>query len=442
MASSRLVLTARGAGGLVGALIVLLLAFYTINILLFAVAVFLLAFMLSALFAFVRATRGFGPDAFEAQRVESSSFVSVGGHAFVSVRVSSQLEGAFYTEIFDSHPERLAVLDGDTRLVTWWAGGEPLTLAYVVSPKMRGQFEIGPTVVVAHDSFGFAFKLATLRTSWKIEALPNPVSVTLGHPTRLSNLVVGQTSLFMRGAGSDFHALREYQPEDEPRNIAWSRSGKGTLYVREYDRESQQDLIVILDVGRPMAMGVAYEDALEKATEAASVLVRNSFDEDVRTGLLLYSDRVVRYLPPRRGSDHEFLVFRTLGAAQVEPPFSSFDVALTYLLPRLGRATSLIAFSSMGGKPDVIASAYGTLRRAGHRLYVLAPDVRGMYPDPTDPSHLAALRLVMGPEVLRAQGAAGSLRHLGIPVGFFGRTGALEAVHVLFSRVRAPQGAP
>ena len=98
MASSRLVLTARGAGGLLGALIVLVLAFYTINILLFAVAVFLLAFMLAALFAFVRATRGFGPDAFEAQRVESSSFVSVGGHAFVSVRVSSQLEGAFYTE--------------------------------------------------------------------------------------------------------------------------------------------------------------------------------------------------------------------------------------------------------------------------------------------------------------------------------------------------------
>jgi uncharacterized protein (DUF58 family) len=442
MALSRTSFTPRGAGAVVGALVVFLLAFYTTNILLFLVAIFLLGFVLAGLLTFAYSTRGFGPEAFEVERVECSSLVKVRGAGLVSVRVTSHLPTAFYAELYDPHSERLKLLEGSDRLVTWWSQRETETLAYVVSPDLRGLLEIGPAVVVAHDTFGLAFKTATLDTRWAIEALVEPATLPLGHPVRLPSLVVGQTSLSARGAGSDFRALREYRPSDELRHIAWTRSGKGTLYVREYERESQQDLVVVLDVGRSMAMGTGYDTALEDSVDAAGQVLRLAFDEGGRGGLLLFAEGVRTFLPPGRGSGHEFEVFRALTAAKVSAPPSSLSTALQFLGPQLKRPASLLVFSLPGDDPATLASVAGGLRRSGHRVYALVPDVEGMYAELSRPNDETAFHTIIDPEVRRTRTVTDELGKSGVSVGLFGHGGAVEAVARLYARdQRAPVGA-
>jgi uncharacterized protein (DUF58 family) len=434
VSSSHLVLTPRGRGMLVGVFVVLLLAFYAANLLLFVVAVFLAVLVLAALVSFARATIGFGPEAFRLERIECSSFVRVGGSALVTVRVTSRLARNFYAELYDRHPERLLLLEGSPRLATWWTAGETLTLAYVVSPKTRGLFEVGPTVVVAHDPLGFAYKTVALLSTWSVETIPRPAALPLGHPARIWNMIVGQAALSARGSGSDFHALREYQPGDEPRHIAWTRSGKGTLYSREYDRESQQDLVVVLDVGRSMAMGPAGEEALEKAVEAAAQVLSASFDEDGRSGLVIFGDQPTTFVPAGRGSDHEFRVFRALAGAEVDPRPSSAPPTLERLVSLLARPTNLVVFSTLEGDPTRIAAACGNLRRGGHRLYVLVPDAAAMYPDLPDALRRDALGLLLETEVRRARGVAQSLEAAGVTVGFFGREGAIAQVAALYAQ--------
>jgi len=434
VSSSHLVLTPRGRGMLVGAFVVLLFAFYAANLLLFVVAAFLATFVLAALLSFARATTGFGPEAFRVERIECSSFVRVGGAALVTVRVTSRLGRDFYAELFDRHPERLAVLEGSPRLATWWTGGESLTLAYVVSPRSRGLFEVGPTVVVAHDPLGFAYRTVALASAWPVETIPRPPALPLGHPARIWNMIVGQAALSARGSGSDFHALREYQPGDEPRHIAWARSGKGVLYSREYDRESQQDLLVVLDVGRSMAMGPAGAEALEKAVEAGAHVLSASFDEEGRSGLALFGDGVTTFVPAGRGSDHEFRVFRALAGAEVDPRPSSALRAFEQLAGLLPRPTNLVVLSTLEGDPDRLAAACGTLRRGGHRIYVLAPDAGAMYPPLPDAVRREALGLLIETEARRTHAVAQSLEAAGVTVGFFGREGAIGQVAAIYAQ--------
>jgi uncharacterized protein (DUF58 family) len=433
--------TPSGAGALVASFGALLLAFYTANLVVVLVAVFLSAFVLAELLAFAVATRGFSPEAFAASRVECTTFARVRGAALLTVRIASSLPGSFYAELYDPHPEKFEIVAGDAHLTTWWETGETVTLAYVASPQLRGLFDVGPTVIVAHDSLGLAFRAVALPTRWRVEAIPQPPSVRLGYPARLPNLVVGQTSLRSPGGGTDFHGLREYQPSDEPRNISWTRSGKGTLYVRQYERESQQDLLVLLDVGPGMAVGLPYADALETAVDAAAHVMRRSFDEDTRVGIVVFDDRVLRYVPARRGSDHEFRVFRALTAAQIEPRPASLAEALEYLLPRLGRATNLLAFSTVVGEPSRLASACANLQRRGHRLFVLAPDLGAMLPAATDATVQRSLELGYGPELAAGRARALGVQGAGAAVGFYGRDGALDVVNALYGQRRMTSGA-
>ncbi|MGA8543326.1 MAG: DUF58 domain-containing protein [Thermoplasmata archaeon] len=433
MAVSKATFTGRGAGALSAGLLVLLLAFYTTNILVFVVAVFLLAFVLCELLAFTITTRGFGPDAFSVERVECSSLVAVGGAGLLSLRVTSRLPGGFYAEVSDTVPGPLAVREGDPHLLTWWTGGETLTIAYVVSPDLRGLFDVGPTLVVAHDPLGFAFKTARLENPWTVESMVESATPSLGHPTRLASLIVGQTSLSAPGAGSDFRGLREYEPTDELRRIAWTRSGQGKMYVRENERESQQDLVVLLDVGRGMATGSGYENALEKAIEAAARVLRLAFDEGGRGGLVVYGSRVLAYVPPGRGSSHEFRVFRELTGAEQSPTASSLAGALDYLRLRLDRPTSLFAFGSLTEDLSKLLTASATLQPAGHRLYAMVPEAGRMYGEITDPSHRDAFEMLVEPETRRARRAGTALASTGAAVGFFGKDDAIGAVVALYS---------
>ncbi|MGA7924111.1 MAG: DUF58 domain-containing protein, partial [Thermoplasmata archaeon] len=228
-ARSLVVLSPRGWGVSVGALIALILAFYTLNLVLILISVFLLALLGTDVLVFASTTRGFCAANLRAERLESSTFVPVGGVGFVGLRVGSNLSRGFYAEIFDSHADRIEVRDGLDHLVTWWEPGESKTIAYVVQPVARGQFDLGPTIVVAHDTFGFAFRVASLGTPWKLEAIPRFLGARLPSPPRLRSWLVGQTALSLRGPGMEFHGLREYLPTDDARTIAWKRSASGRL---------------------------------------------------------------------------------------------------------------------------------------------------------------------------------------------------------------------
>ena len=119
------------------------------------------------------------------------------------------------------------------------------------------------------------------------------------------------------GRGIEFAQVREYQPGDDIRTIDWNVTARtGAPHVKEFIEERDLTVIVALDVSGSMGFGSVDWRKCDIAAELAAVFAFSAVENSDRVGLLLFSDGVRRFLPPRRGRAHtEVIVHTAVGAA-------------------------------------------------------------------------------------------------------------------------------
>ncbi len=442
MARSRVVQTPRGWGLLAGALIALVLGYLTLNLLLLLVGVIAVAFVGADLIAFAVATRDFRAEDFQLQRSENSTLVPVGGLGTMSVRVVSRRPSGFYAEIYDRVPDGLQPVAGSPHLLTWWPAGGTVDLAYAYRGERRGDRQIGPTIVLAHDTFGLAFRAARLDDRWPVEVIPRAALWKTEILERLRREMLGKVLGGPRGHSSEFRSLREYQDSDDFRSIVWKRSTYERLLVKESQIENRIDVALLLDVSAPMAEGRPAAEALDLAVEASLLLARYAFSQGDRVSLLLYGEGPVRFLPLERSPDHGFEVDRTLGGAEVRPGVFHFEDAVGYLASQLHSPCSVFAFTALEPPPAYDRGGLARLRQGGHRLFAFVPDPISLFPAPLDALAKASLQLVAQPEEARRTSAIEALRGAGVSVAPYGPADLLDSVTARYVRLRLGAGGP
>jgi uncharacterized protein (DUF58 family) len=413
MASSRVVLSPLGWSALVGGLGALLLGLITLNLLLLIVPLVMLAFTTAELFSFDRDTREFGPAWFRWQRFENSSEARIDGVGSMGLDLERVGRGGVYLEVFDPQPDAFEVVLGSPHLLTWWPGLTAVRLAYVYRPRQRGRFRVGPTVVTAHDPLGLAFRMTKLENRWEVLVTPAAsVEEEMAIPPRLR----GQTEANRPriGAGSEFRSLREYQPSDDARKIAWRRSGIEKVYVREHEEEVHPELLVLLDTGWGMRLGIPGEESLEQAVIGGTVLAGQAMARSDRVALLTFSDRLVEFVRPQKGLEGAQLLTAAFGRVALAP--AAFDLvgALAAARERLSAPTVIVLLSTLLTVEGAVEGAISELRTRGHRLVVLAPDVRTLFRPQEDGLTARTMqfaqdpverRIELGMERVRAAGA-------------------------------------
>jgi uncharacterized protein (DUF58 family) len=123
------------------------------------------------------------------------------------------------------------------------------------------------------------------------------------HTRRLMNdRMLGEHHSVFKGRGMDFEEVREYVAGDEVRSIDWNVTARaGRPFVKKYTEERELNILVMLDVSASGAFGSAAQSKRELAQEIASILALSATRNSDKVGLLLFSDRLERYLPPRKG---------------------------------------------------------------------------------------------------------------------------------------------
>ena len=107
------------------------------------------------------------------------------------------------------------------------------------------------------------------------------------------------------GRGIEFSQVREYQPGDDIRTIDWNVTARsGAPHVKEFIEERDLTVIVAIDVSASMAFGSIDWRKCDTTAELASVFAFSAVQNADRVGLLLFSDKVRRFIPPRRGRGH------------------------------------------------------------------------------------------------------------------------------------------
>jgi uncharacterized protein (DUF58 family) len=431
-------LTPAGAGVIGAGIAILGLSLYALNLLLFAVALLAIGFVAIEYLGFAWLTRGFDERWFGARREGTVPRVDVHGTGSAGVTLSHQGPRGIYVEIFDSHPDDFEMRVGSPRLRTFLSPGASATLFYVFRPGTRGLYTVGPTSVVAHDALGLVFRTALLDTRANLFVTPPRPALGAGASfARLHTRMLGVQSLRRRGYGTEFRSLREYLPTDDYRTIAWKRSGKGKYYVREFEQENRQDFLVLLDTSAGMSVGLPGQAALDKAVEAAQVLIAYVAKREDRIGLLGWASGASVFVPPGRGPAHFTTLTRALAAVQVEQrPFDGAG-ALAFLSGNLKSRTHVIVFTALTDPTSPFRSAYGTFTSKGHRLYAFTPSVGSFYPPVPPGLDDRALRIAREVEGRREHGAVQSVHALGIPLFTYEGGGAVDPVVALYTSLRA-----
>ncbi len=129
----------------------------------------------------------------------------------------------------------------------------------------------------------------------------------------VNDMMVGAYLSHFKGRGMDFEELREYMPGDEVRDIDWNVTYRmGRPFVKRFREERELGLLLAVDVSASSAFGSLRRTKREFAAEVAGTLAVSASRNSDKVGLLLFSDQVELYLPPRKGRRHILRLIREM----------------------------------------------------------------------------------------------------------------------------------
>ena len=125
--------------------------------------------------------------------------------------------------------------------------------------------------------------------------------------------LAGDYHSVFKGRGMNFEEVREYQPGDEIRSIDWNVTARlGTAYVKKFTEERELTVILVVDVSASEYFGSVSQSKRELAAEVASLLAFSAIRNNDKVGLLLFSDRVELFVPPKKGRSHTLRIVREI----------------------------------------------------------------------------------------------------------------------------------
>ncbi len=142
----------------------------------------------------------------------------------------------------------------------------------------------------------------------------------------------GEYQSVFKGQGMEFAEVREYVPGDEYRTIDWNVSARmGHPYVKKYTEERELTVLFAVDLSGSEQFGTRGRFKAELAAEIAAVIAMAAIKNNDRVGLLLFSDRIELFVPPKKGRRHALRLIRDLLVFEPAGTGTSLSVALDYI---------------------------------------------------------------------------------------------------------------
>ncbi|MGQ9649123.1 MAG: DUF58 domain-containing protein [Phycisphaerae bacterium] len=142
----------------------------------------------------------------------------------------------------------------------------------------------------------------------------------------VNDVIVGEYRSVFKGRGMEFDEVREYIPGDDIRSIDWNVTARtGWAHVKRYVEEREMTAILLVDVSLSGRFGSSELLKIDLATEISAVLAFSAIKSNDKIGLLIFTDRVEKFIPAKKGKRHVLRVIREL--LSFEPQAGGTDVA-------------------------------------------------------------------------------------------------------------------
>jgi len=148
----------------------------------------------------------------------------------------------------------------------------------------------------------------------------------------VNSTFAGQYHSVFKGRGMNFEEVREYAPGDEIRSIDWNVTARmNTPYVKKFTEERELTVLLVVDVSASGMFGSVELSKRELAAEVASILAFSAINNNDKVGLLLFSDDVELYIPPKKGRMHTLRLIREMLYFEPKGRGTNLAGALDYL---------------------------------------------------------------------------------------------------------------
>lgn len=146
------------------------------------------------------------------------------------------------------------------------------------------------------------------------------------------NIFAGEYHTAFKGRGMTFSEVREYQPGDDVRDIDWNVTARTNKpYVKVYEEERELTVMLVIDVSGSREFGAVGPEKKERMAEIAATLAFSSIQNNDKVGVIFFSDRIEKFIPPKKGRKHILLIIREIINFAPENRQTDIDVALQFL---------------------------------------------------------------------------------------------------------------
>ena len=127
------------------------------------------------------------------------------------------------------------------------------------------------------------------------------------------NIFAGQYHSAFKGRGMAFSEVREYQFGDDVRDIDWNVTARfHRPYVKVFEEERELTVMLLIDVSGSLDFGTARQMKRDMATEIAATLAFSAIQNNDKIGVIFFSDRIEKYIPPQKGRKHILYIIREM----------------------------------------------------------------------------------------------------------------------------------
>ncbi|MBO5268830.1 MAG: DUF58 domain-containing protein [Muribaculaceae bacterium] len=167
------------------------------------------------------------------------------------------------------------------------------------------------------------------------------------------NIFAGEYHSAFKGRGMMFSEVREYQYGDDIRDIDWNVTARHNKpFVKVFEEERELTVMLLVDVSGSREFGAVGEEKREMIAEIAATLAFSANQNNDKIGALFFSDKVEKFIPPKKGKKHILLIIRELLDFRPESRGTNIDAALRYFTDAMRKRSTMFVISDFIDEHD------------------------------------------------------------------------------------------
>jgi len=276
------------------------------------------------------------------------------------------------------NPQLFRLILGENYISTRIPPKTTIKFSYVLEPRVRGEYPLGPLSVIIKDRLGFN----------SLERIvPDSVTNILVYPPyediKRIEILGSKRSLLLnygiqrskqKGLGSEFYGMRKYVFGDQFRLIDWKASARTQkLIVKEFESERDITVMILVDSSETMAGGAIENTKFEYAIRSCMLLTKVALTRRDNVGVFTFSDKKnFNFLKPGRGEDHFYQVLDFV--ARVKPQGKcKITEAIDYFTRRFQKRSLIFLISDLEADTKEINAAMRKLIPYKHTIMLINP---------------------------------------------------------------------